>query len=79
MSGNPAASFNLVQYLKQNQLSEELQVASSGKGPLSAAQLNGKLAAEDAKSVELGVRSEWLNRTVRVNAAVFKSKYDNLQ
>ena len=79
MSGNPAARFNLVQYLKQNQLSEELQVASSGKGPLGAAQLNGKLAAEDAKSVELGVRSECLNRTVRVNAAVSKSKYDNLQ
>jgi iron complex outermembrane receptor protein len=34
---------------------------------------------ENAKAVELGFKTEWLDRRVRLNGAIFKTFYDNLQ
>jgi iron complex outermembrane recepter protein len=66
-----------------------LLYASAGSGyraggfaaarPTSAAQLSGQFDNETAETVELGFKSELLNRTVRFNAAVFGSQYKNLQ
>ena len=35
--------------------------------------------AEDLKTGELGIKSEWLNHRLRWNSAIFYSKYSNLQ
>src|SRR6202012_4536657 len=32
---------------------------------------------ENAKAVELGFKTEWLDRRVRLNGAIFKTYYDN--
>lgn len=34
---------------------------------------------EDAKSIELGIKSEFMDNRIRLNAAVFRTKYDNVQ
>jgi iron complex outermembrane receptor protein len=36
-------------------------------------------APEEAKSMEAGIKSEWLNKRLRVNLTAFNTKYDNLQ
>ncbi|MFA6117439.1 MAG: TonB-dependent receptor [Sphingomonas sp.] len=39
----------------------------------------GNTGAETAKNNEIGLKSEWLGRRLRVNVAAFDTKYDNMQ
>jgi iron complex outermembrane recepter protein len=47
--------------------------------PTSAAQLAGTLAVETVAAWEAGVKSEFMNRRLKLNAAYFQSTYKNLQ
>ena len=41
--------------------------------------LAGPFDPEEVTNYELGMKSSWLDNTLRVNAAVFSYTYDNLQ
>lgn len=41
--------------------------------------LLGNTGSETATNNEIGLKSEWLNRRLRVNLAAFDTKYDNMQ
>ena len=47
--------------------------------PFSAAQANVLFDPEDIKTYEVGLKSEWLNRTLQVNVAGFYYDYKDLQ
>lgn len=47
--------------------------------PFSRAQANVLFQPEDIKTYEAGIKSEWLDRRLRVNAAAFHYDYKNLQ
>ncbi|MEQ1439255.1 TonB-dependent receptor [Fontimonas sp. SYSU GA230001] len=34
---------------------------------------------ENAQTVELGIKSQWFDRTLRINATLYQTKFDNLQ
>ncbi len=40
---------------------------------------NSTYSAEDVTTYELGLKSDWLDRSLRVNAAVFYSKFEDMQ
>lgn len=50
----------------------------SGRG-VSAQSLTKPIGEEQVTNTELGIKSEWFGRRVRLNAAVFDSAYDDIQ
>ncbi|MFP5307335.1 MAG: TonB-dependent receptor, partial [Gammaproteobacteria bacterium] len=52
---------------------------SGGFNAISFTGDNLEYEPENAQTVELGIKSQWLDRTLRLNATVYATQFDNLQ